>query len=192
MERSALYRRALAPIMIVSGSIGLIASVAACFVKLETNRAFSLFWMSVSLVALLGSFLLVRRQALKDAEEFWSLPTRRVTQALLPAFFVGLVVGFIFVINPSHLPPAAWVLALLWTVIYGCALHAAAFFMQRGIKLFAWAFIIGGCGLFLIFNFQTQFQSPEAAHYVMGTFFGLFHLAYGIYLYFTEKSRNAA
>jgi hypothetical protein len=30
------------------------------------------------------------------------------------------------------------------------------------------------------------------AHYLMGTFFGVFHLAYGIYLYFTEKRKNVA
>src|SRR5688572_27129806 len=93
MERSALYRRALAPLMIVSGSIGLSAAIISCFVKIESNKAFSLFWLAISLVALTASFLLVRRQALKDAEPFWSLPTRRVSQALLPAFFVGFSAG---------------------------------------------------------------------------------------------------
>ncbi len=39
-----------------------------------------------ALAALTASLLLVRRQALKAAEPFWSPPTRRVSQAVLPAF----------------------------------------------------------------------------------------------------------
>ena len=45
------------------------------------------------MVALAGSFLLVRRQALKESEPFWSPPTRRVTQALLPPLVAGLMIG---------------------------------------------------------------------------------------------------
>src|ERR1051325_12027700 len=111
MERSAVYRRALAPVMIVSGGIGIAAAIVPCAMKIESNRAFSLFWMSVSFVALLASFLLVRRQALKDTEPFWSPPTRRVTEALLPAFLVGLLTGTLALISGDHLRPAAWLLA---------------------------------------------------------------------------------
>jgi hypothetical protein len=39
---------------------------------------------------------------------------------------------------------------------------------------------------------RPEWQSAEAAHYVMGFFFGVLHLAYGIYLYFTEKRRESA
>ncbi len=192
MERSAVYRRALAPIMIVTGSLGVCAAVVSCFVKIEANRAFSLFWISVSLVAGVASFLLIRRQAVKDAEPFWSPPTRRVSQAVLPAFLIGLVCGLVFGLAGDTLPRAAWLLALGWTVIYGCALHAAGFFMERGIRLFAWAFVIGGLltlGASLVWS---HLQTSEAGHYVMGVFFGAFHLAYGVYLYFTEKRRQAA
>src|SRR6266496_3499255 len=108
MERSALYRRALAPIMIVVGAIGLAAAVVAWFVGLESNSAFTLFWMAVSLAALAASFLLVRRQALRDAETFWSLPTRRVTQALLPAFLVGFSAGGYHLLRAQ--PPTVWLL----------------------------------------------------------------------------------
>ncbi|HEY0457311.1 MAG TPA: hypothetical protein VGE41_13150 [Verrucomicrobiae bacterium] len=186
MERSSVYRRALAPIMFVSGTIGTAAALIPLLVKpLTSNREFSLFWIFVSALALLASFLLVRRQALKEAEAFWSLPTRRVSQALAPAFFVGLSAGAIFVWGP--LPDAGWVLALFWIVIYGCALHAAAFFMQRGIKLFAWLFILAGTALGLGTIFFEKLQTATAAHSLMGVFFGLLHLAYGVYLYFTEK-----
>ena len=66
MERSALYRRALAPIMFVVGSIGLAAAVVPCFVRIESNRAFALFWLGISLAALGASLLLVRRQVVQS------------------------------------------------------------------------------------------------------------------------------
>src|SRR6185436_8684255 len=94
MERSAVYRRALAPIMLVAGLLGLAAAIAACFIRLENNREFSLFWLSVGVLTVISGLLLVRRQALKDAEPFWSLPTRRVGHAVFPPFLVGLLAGW--------------------------------------------------------------------------------------------------
>jgi FtsH-binding integral membrane protein len=192
MERSALYRRALGPIMIACGVIGLAAATTSCFVKIERPSHFAAFWLGVSLLGLVVSFLLVRRQALKEAEPFWSPPTRRVSQALLPAFVVGLVGGIVFLAHPSLDASANWYLAVFWTAIYGCALHAAGFFMQRGIRLFGWIFILGATVAFMAGFARPELRTSEAAHYVMGLFFGLLHLAYGIYLYFTERSRKSA
>ena len=190
MERSTLYRRALAPVMLVSGVIGLVASVVPCFVAIDTNRSFALFWLAVSVITLVSGLLLVRRQALKEKEPFWSVPTRRVTQALLPAFFVGLLAGFFNILNEN-----TWhanLLAQLWVIVYGCALHAAGFFMPRGIRLFGWMFVLGGCAVTFATQSQSALRTTEAAHYVMGAFFGLLQLAYGIYLYFSEKRKPSA
>jgi hypothetical protein len=77
-----------------------------------------------------------------------------------------------------------------WIILYGCALHAAGFFMRRGIKLFGWLFIAGGCGLFALGI--PDVPRPLYAHGVMGFFFGALHLAYGTYLCFTEKAKNEA
>lgn len=188
MERSALYRRALAPLMMVTGSIGLLAAVVPCFASIESNRAFSMFWLAVSLVAITASFLLVRRQALKDAEPFWSLPTRRVTQALLPAFFVGFAAGLYSLLREQPSLPS--LLALAWIIIYGCALHAAGFFMQNRMRLFGWIFIVGGCAALSASSMLPTLRTTAAAHYLMGAFFGFLHLVCGVYLYFTEKQRN--
>lgn len=191
MERSALYRRALAPVMIVVGSIGVLSGLIARTGHFNGNRGFSAFWMGASLVSLIAAFLLVRRQALKAAEPFWSVPTRRITQALLPQFLSGLVMGALVAALSDHLPPVTWLVALLWTLFYGFALHAAGFFMQRGIKFFGWFLVIGGAAGLVCFAATPSLQSPQAAH-LMGLFFGLLHLAYGVYLYFTEQRRNTA
>jgi hypothetical protein len=189
MERSTVYRRALAPIMLVSGLLGIAGATVTCFVELETNRQFSLYWLSVGVLATLAALLLVRRQALKEAEAFWSVPTRRVGRAVLPAFLAGLLAGILYVIAPTPLPESAWLLAIAWLVLYGCGLHAAGFFMKRGIKLLGWFFIIGGAVTAYLSQFRPQLQTSEMAHYLMGIFFGLLHLGCGIYLYVSEKKK---
>jgi len=190
MERSTLYRRALAPVMLISGVIGTASALVSRFVPLDTNTRFALFWLAVGIVTIFAALLLVRRQALKEAEPFWSVPTRRVIQALLPAFLVGLLAGFFNVLNQN--PWHAGLLAQLWVIVYGCALHAAGFFMPRGISLFGWLFVLGGCTLTFATQSQPTLRSTEAAHYVMGGFFGVLHLAYGVYLFFSEKRRPSA
>src|ERR1044071_1824819 len=89
MERSAIYRRALAPIMVWNGALGAIGGILGWIFRLHFGRGFIAYWSGVALVAIVGSFLLVRRQALKDSVPFWSPPTRRIAQALLPPRFVG-------------------------------------------------------------------------------------------------------
>ena len=69
MERSAVYRRALAPIMTYIGVIGTIAAIVGWSCKIDSVRGFIVFWACVAGVALVGSFLLVRRQALKAGED---------------------------------------------------------------------------------------------------------------------------
>jgi hypothetical protein len=195
MERSALYRRALAPIMIFNGVVGLAAAALGWGLRIGLPRTFILFWAGVGVVAMAGSFLLVRRQALKESEPFWSPPTRRITLALLPPLVAGLMVGAVILARAGSTPGIGdslggmlW-LPLIWVVLYGCAFHAAGFFMPRGMRLFGWAFVMGGCGLFAV-GFPDWLRPLDYAHGVMGFFFGGLHLAYGVYLYFTEQRRN--
>ena len=195
MERSALYRRALAPIMIFNGVVGLAAAALGWALKVGSPHAFILLWAGVSVVAMTGSFLLVRRQALKESEPFWSPPTRRVIQAFLPPLAAGLMIGAVVWAkagsareNLSDLSGMVW-LPLIWVVLYGCAFHAAGFFMPRGMKIFGWAFVVGGCVLFAV-GVPAWARPLDYAHGIMGFFFGGLHLAYGVYLYFTERRSN--
>jgi hypothetical protein len=81
--------------------------------------------------------------------------------------------------------------SLAWILLYGFALHAAGFFMPRGIRLFGWFFIV--CACLLVYSDVTQgINLEDKAHWLMGFFFGVLHLAYGAYLYLTEKGKNAA
>ncbi|HEX3720976.1 MAG TPA: hypothetical protein VH595_23745 [Verrucomicrobiae bacterium] len=190
MERTAVYRRALAPLMGSVGLTGCAAAVVAALCKVRTARAFAGFWMVAAVICLVEAFLLIRRQALKEDEVFWSPPTRRVIQAVSPAFFGGMMAGLIFLWLRPGGALAVWLLVPGWMVLYGCALHAAGFFMPRGFKLFGWAFVVGGCALGMGLCLCGP---PEIAlaNWAMGALFGGAHLAYGIYLYFTEQRGNA-
>jgi uncharacterized membrane protein YuzA (DUF378 family) len=203
MERSALYRRALAPIMICAGGIGLVAAITGYMLPISRGAVFVLYWYAVGLIAVAAALLLTRRQAWQQSEEFWSPPTRRVVQAMLPALSAGSLVGLVAVATEmlpavygerSGALPAELVfvgIPALWTILYGCAMHAAGFYATRGMRLFGWLLALAGCGLL--------FSAPLlrgnllcVGHVMMGTFFGVSHLAYGVYLYFTESSRNEA
>jgi len=192
MERSAIYRRALAPIMTFLGILGLVASITGALLPMDSSVQFGLYWLCVSLVGLLGAFLLARRQALKDKEPFWSPPTKRVAQALFPSLFVGAVMSVIFTFALGKAASFTWALPVSWILLYGCAIHAAGFFMPRGMKMLGWLFIMGGCSLTLS-SISVGAELPLiSSHVIMGVFFGALHLAYGIYLHLSEKPQRRA
>jgi len=197
MERSALYRRALAPIMTFVGVMGALGGLAGWCFHIDNCIGFLWLWVGVAAISLIGSLLLIRRQALKDSEQFWSPPTRRVAQALMPAFFTGLVLAVLALIEYSvHIEESNYVviqfLAIVWAWLYGCAIHAAGFFMPRGVRYLGWLFIIAGLVAFIGMCKGLDCFIHLSPHLLMAVIFGGLHLAYGIYLYFTEKKNPAA
>ena len=198
MERSAVYRRALAPTMTLTGVLGVGAAVTGWLARIDAPRAFATFWLAISVVAIVGSLLLVRRQALREGEPFWSPPTRRVIQALMPPLGAGFILSVLAIWERGTVEQGGgsqaetvW-FAVGWIIFYGCALHAAGFFMPRGMKLFGWAFVLGGCGLGAIVMLDRDSSLRLYPHALMGLFFGVLHLAYGFYLYITEQRKHAA
>ena len=192
MERSAVYRRALAPIMLFLGVLGLLAALAGWTLSVSKPWIFGGYWMGVSAVGISGAYLMVRRQALRDGESFWSPPTRRVTQAALPSVSIGFVATILILgtLQKDHLD-VCW-LPPLWMALYGSAIHAAGFFMPRGMKLFGWGFIFTSCLAAAALVFALIPRSWGSSHLLMGACFGGLHLLYGIYLYFSEARKNEA
>jgi hypothetical protein len=203
MERSALYRRALAPIMTWAGGVGIAGAALGCLLKIESAAGFIAFWLGLALLTIGGSFLLVRRQAIKSSEPFWSPPTRRVTLALSAPLAVGFVLGLLCLAAWSEKlvadPPTGmrddagelfW-LPALWALFYGCALHAAGFFASGSLRRFGWLFIAAGIAIF-VWVFVTHRQDCplatwQGSHWLMGSLFGMLQLVYGGYLFVTEK-----
>jgi len=194
MERAAVYRRALAPVMSVTGVIGMGAAFAGWKANIAAPTPFVLYWLGVAFVAVVAGALLIRRQALQQGEPFLSPPTRRVTQAMFPPLLAGLVLGLVTVMldgsDSDPLEPIYHVnvgLPLIWVILYACAVHAAGFFMKRGIRVFGWVVLILGCIGLMLGRPQTETSLVDLGYGIMGGVFGLLHLVYGIYLFATEK-----
>jgi hypothetical protein len=193
MERSAVYRRALAPIMLFAGGVGLLAAAAGWLFQVQSTHVMIYYWLGVSLVTWPVALLFVRRQALKDHEPLWSPPARRVVQALLPSSLAGLMAAKVVDVLALTDPSLVWWLPPIWMVLYGLGLYGAGFFMPRGIRLFGWFFLLSGLAVLVILAFRSSGDGLPPiifTHCLMGAFFGGAHLAYGIYLYFTEKRGN--
>ena len=191
MERSALYRRTLAPIMLYLGAVGTLAGLGGIVIGIDALAAFYAWWLSAAVLALAGAFFIARRQALRDGEQFWSPPTLRVTEAVAPPLAAGLAMSLALLMVDAAPPRGLFVLAN--ALFYGCAVHAAGFFMPRGMKLFGWIVIllsaVGSAALALL---EPALAGAHLAHAVMGSVFGVLHLAYGAYLYATERRGTRA
>ena len=192
MERSTLYRRALAPISLLTGALGLAAAAIGWMKQIEAPRTFAGYWLAVGAVCICGAYLIARQQALKDAEPFWSSPTKRVTSALAPPLLVGLLAGILSICCPGWDFLQPWALPAIWMVLYGCALHSAGFFMTRGIKLVGWLFVICGSVLMAARCIDGAPLTLRQGHLVMGAVFGGLNLAYGLYLRLTGKGSSPA
>jgi len=190
MERTALYRRTLAPIMLYVGTLGLLAAMAGIALGIESLQQFAALWLGTAVVAVGGAFFIARLQALKDKESFWSAPTRRVAQALALPLTAGLALSIVIVMIGGE--NYRWPFILPNVLFYACAVYSAGFFMPRGIQKFAWAMLtLAIAGLVLIPSFVTE-PNPKLDHALMGFVFGVLHLLYGIYLRVTEQRKTAA
>ena len=86
------------------------------------------------------------------------------------------------------------ILVSFWLTFYGCGLCAASFFVSRGVRVLGWLFVLSGAVVFTQFLSAVRGKSTGLfdPYMVMALTFGGLHLASGIYLYFTEKRKNAA
>jgi len=193
MERSALYRRALAPIMIFVGILGGAGGAIGWLLKVNSAHGFIWFWLGIAAFALVGSFLVARRQALKESEAFWSPPTKRIAAALLPPFSIGAFISIVGLVGFDNgvMGNEITLLIAAWAWLYGCAIHSAGFFLPGRSRLFAWPFVLAGGALFGA-AWLAELSVEVSLHLIMASVFGGLHLAFGIYLYFTEKGKNVA
>jgi hypothetical protein len=185
MERSAVYQRALAPIMLYVGSVGTLASLAGVALGIEGVRQFCAWWLATAAVALSGAFLIAHRQAQGDHEPFWSPPALRATQAIAPPLAAGLLLSVTLVVYaPGH---PLWLFVLANALFYGCAAHAAGFFVARATRVFGWLIIaLAGAALLSVPAAQGT-PDFRVNHALMGGLFGLLHLCFAVYLYATER-----
>ncbi|MBM3822747.1 MAG: hypothetical protein FJ404_07675 [Verrucomicrobia bacterium] len=187
MERSALYRRAVAPLQVLAGVVGVTGALFGVALDMKDPRQTVMFWMFTGLVVGTFALVLVRRQALGAGERFWTPPARRVLQAVCPGFAAGAILAVPTLSDRPMGKAMAELVPALWMVCYGLSMHAAAFFLPRGPQLLAWLFIATGAALGLAFAFSWWKPKPSDFHWCMGTAFGGYHLVSGVVLRWAEK-----
>jgi hypothetical protein len=190
MERSALYRRTLGPVMVYVGSVGCVAALGGIALDVGALRPFSAWWLMAGLVAVGGAFAIARRQAVEEGEPVWSPPALRVTQALLPPLAAGLLLSLALLVFAAE--GLRWLFVFGNALFYGCAVHAAGFSMPRGMKLFGWLIIIASGAVLSARLALAPTAGSSVDHALMGGLFGVAHLAYGAYLVVTEPRKTPA
>jgi hypothetical protein len=176
--------------MLCVGSVGCAAALGGSALGIDRLRWFCAWWLGAAVVAIAGAFVIARRQAMQDGEPFWSLPALRVTQALVPPLAAGLLFSLALIaFAPADL---RWPFVLANAMFYGCAVHAAGFFMPRGMTLFAWLIIAFAGVLLFVRPGLVPGMGARLDHALMGGVFGLAHLAYGVYLYVTDPRKTTA
>ena len=188
MERSAVDRRRLAPLMLLGAAGASVGGFAAGMLHVETARQFVILWGGIAFVILLGAGQITRGQATRAGEPFWTAPTRRIFEAFLPVFLTGGVLGAAYLVGPdSRAPQSRYLLVVCWCVLFGLGLHAAGFYVAKGIRRLGWGFVVAGLGLgFLIMRFGSgEFRlSPS---FLMAVVFGGLHLISAVYLFYSEE-----
>jgi len=187
MERSALYRRRLAPLMMLGAGGAIGGGVAAGFLNITTAREFVLLWGAVAAVVLLGAGWVTRGQAIQAGEVFWTAPTRRIFAAFVPVLLIGGSLGLVYVLGPASEAVRSQVLLVVcWSVLFGLGLHAAGFYVAKGVRRLGWAFVLCGMGL----GFSGLQAGAEVLRlspsFLMAAIFGGLHLVSAVYLFFTE------
>jgi hypothetical protein len=188
MERAGLYRRALAPVMLSVGLIGLTAGALGSSLSGRTFGGFITYWSCACLLSIGVSIGISRRQAIRSDEQFWSPATRRVVLAFLPGRASGACVTVVLSGLGAESGGSAQdgvLFVPIWLIFYGCGLHSAGWFVSQGMRRLAWGFIL--CGV-LVLSGAFAFDGERLpAHWLMGATFGGLHLIAAAYLYFTEK-----
>ncbi len=190
MERASIYRRTLAPIMLYVGTLGSVAAGLGIWLRIERVAIFATFWLGIAATAVTGAFIIARAQAVKANEPFWSAPTRRVSRALLLPLVCGAFFSLLILFRGAE--HMRWLFVYPNIFFYGCAMHAAGFFMPPVTRKLAWTFCLLGAAVLVILPMITTELDSRVDHVTMGFFFGVLHLAYGVYLYRTNKPAPTA
>lgn len=198
MERSALYRRALGPVALAAGLLGLLAAAFGWLRGVQAVNAFAGLWMATAVVAGVAGLGIIRWQAVRAGEPFLSPPTRRIAGAVLPGYLLGASVGVAAILMGERvwLQAFNFQLVALWLAAYGLALHAAGAFMPRHVRWLAWTFVVAALALWLLWSaigllpqllIDRLLYRPAGPHGIMGLTFGGLHVVYGLALLATER-----
>ena len=193
MDRVAVYRRALTPTALWAGFVGVAGALIGVGFGPDSGVGFVWHWLVCGVVASIGALASVRREALRQKEPFCTPPSRRVARSVAPCVCAAAAGTLIYALAGAPGADGPWIFAAVWTIAYGCAAHAAGFFMPRGVTLMGWIFVGFGVAAFGA-GWMSEFaraRPVDFAHGVMGAGFGVLHLGYAVYLILTAGRHDS-
>ena len=213
MERAALYRRRLGPIMLVPGVVGKSLGVGGFLAGMDLPFTFVCSWLGAAVVTIVACLLVSRFQAKESGEPLFSPSARRVLSAMTPGLSAGLLLTLPWLGMLRGMPAMGGfgngtfilsVLILIWMAFYGTALHGAGLFATRGVRMLGLCFILAAAiTLFYLLHLSFNGAPPFSLgpvhpgsqlrsgtvdlNLIMAGIFGGFHLISAAYLFATEK-----
>lgn len=128
----------------------------------------------VAIVSIITAYILTKRKAAKQGEKIWDTTIKR----LLANFMIPLITGAVFSLSMLYQGFYGFV-APATLIFYGLALVNASKFTVGNVKYLGISQIILGLIAMNYIGFGLYF-------WAIG--FGIFHIIYGVIMYFKEKS----
>ncbi len=179
-ERAPLHRRILAPVSLGVGAVAFTVATTLAARPLAVRRLdFELVWLAVAALSALILAAILWRDAARRREPLVSRRTLAVVIDILPALLAAAAVSF--AANATQMQPLAT--AGFWMMFYGLALLSTANYAPRALVVLGWAFLLSGLTLLSLLcarlDLLLRLDFTLAGFWIMGSTFGLYHLAYG-------------
>lgn len=194
MERSNIYRAVSAPAALIGGLLSLGVAIYGISQNLLSKRfgshEFFFAWLGVLVITTIINLFLLMREAGSKGQPFITDGLRMALRAIVPPMLTGGVLGGCMIWLSHDIALGA----IVWVLCYGLALQATVSFAPRSIIVLARAFLITGQALAILFFLQIQnglskWKEDEAS-FTLGLTFGLFHIIYGIAVFFSKPKSN--
>ncbi len=194
MERSSIYRAVSAPAALIGGVLSLGVAIYGISQNILTkqfgNHEIIFTWLGVLVITSIINLLLLMREAGSKGQPFITDGLRMALRAIVPPMLTGGVLGGGMIWFGHSIALGA----IVWVLCYGLALQATVSFAPRSIIRLARAFLISGQLAAVVFFIRNQQgMSPwreDEASLTLGLTFGLFHIIYGIAVFFSKPKSN--
>lgn len=194
MERSSIYRAVSAPAALIGGLLSLGVTFYGISQNIVSkrfgNHEFLFAWLGVLMITSVINLFLLMREAGSKGQPFFTDGLRMALRAIVPPMLTGGILGGCLIWFGHNIALGA----IVWVLCYGLALQATVSFAPRSIIRLARAFLITGQALVILFFIQNQNSTSQwkedEASITLGLTFGLFHIVYGVVVFFSKPKSN--
>lgn len=177
LDRSALYRRNLAPSFFSMGALGVAGSLIAIGLNIHEASRIVVYWMGIAVLAAFVSLTVMVLQAKRDDEPFFRGPILRMAHAGVPPLLIGALAGVYALIFFPNSTLVSGQVVIGWLALYGLSLNSISIVLARNIRPLGWVFMASS--MLTGFIFELEMARPLLQHVAMGVGFGGLHLIQG-------------